>query len=231
MYVAFTPIPFIPKQAQHPDLNSQEASEPNYRYLLAAPNAETIDEWWREASSKNVDKVHRLAPDYYSWGSDVQAYDLGPSFVNKIMYTLLNDRDGRIMSTFNQPERTDVVSGQSYYVRSKSNPELYWYAGGNGQIWATSQGRTRFIFRIDADEEKNRTVIVGKDYISVVAVGEGNKKYVNVSDNGELVLSGHSDRMYYSDLKRNFLAQGDISNGSALITKVDQHGEQWELIK
>jgi hypothetical protein len=164
------------------------------------------------------------------------------------MYTLLNDRDSRIMSTFNQPERTDVVSGQSYafpsycdiilltqitsyYVRSKSNPELYWYAGGNGQIWATNQGRTRFIFRIDAEEEKNRTVLVGKDYISIVAVGEGNKKYVSVSDNGELVLGGHSCRMYYNDLKRNFLAQGETSNGSALVTKVDGHGEEWQLVK
>jgi hypothetical protein len=208
-----------------------ESSEPHYRYLLAAPNAETIDEWWREASSKDAEKVHRLAPDYYSWGSGAQAYDLGPSFVNKIMYTLLNDRDARIMSTFNQPERTDVVSGQSYYIRSKSNPELYWYAGGNGQIWATNQGRTRFIFRIDAEEEKNRTVLIGKDYISIVAVGEKNQKYVSVSDNGELVLGGHSCRMYYNDLKRNFLAQGETSNGSALVTKVDGHGEEWELVK
>lgn len=114
MYVDFTTIVSISKQDRHPDLNSQETSEPHYRYLLAAPNAETIDEWWREASSKDAEKIHRLAPDYYSWGSGAQAYDLGPSFVNKIMYTLLNDRDARIMSTFNQPERTDVVSGQSY---------------------------------------------------------------------------------------------------------------------
>lgn len=124
-----------------------------------------------------------------------------------------------------------LIQIPSYYIRSKSNPELYWYAGGNGQIWATNQGRTRFIFRIDAEEEKNRTVLVGKDYISIVAVGESNKKYVSVSDNGELVLGGHSCRMYYNDLKRNFLAQGETSNGSALVTKVDGHGEEWELGK
>ncbi|KAF4454233.1 hypothetical protein F53441_3233 [Fusarium austroafricanum] len=208
-----------------------DISEPHYRYLLAAPNAETIDEWWREASSKDAEHVKRLAPDYYSWGSGAQAYNLGPSFEKKIMYTLLNDRDARIMSTFNQPERTDVISGGSYYIRSKSNPSMYWMAK-DGQIWATTQGRTRFIFRIDAEDDKNSTVLIGKDYISITAVGENNQKYVSVSDNGELVLGGHSCRMYYNDLKKNFLAQGETGHsGSALITKNEGHGEEWELVK
>jgi hypothetical protein len=37
--------------------------------------------------------------------------------------------------------------------------------------------------------------------------------------------------VYYNDLKRNFLAQGETSNGSALVTKVDGHGEEWQLVK
>jgi hypothetical protein len=94
-------------------LTLQHPTEHISRYLLAAPNAETIDEWWREVSSKH-DQVKRLAPDYYSFGAGPAAYDLAPSFVNKIMFTLLNDRDARIMSTFGQPERTDVVSGEAY---------------------------------------------------------------------------------------------------------------------
>ncbi|KAJ4264540.1 hypothetical protein NW762_005742 [Fusarium torreyae] len=210
-------------------------SEPNYRYLLAAPNAETIDEWWREASSKDSANVKRLAPDYYSWGSGAQAWNLvDPAWNNKIMYTLLNDRDARVMSTFNQPDRVDVISGEAYYIRSKSNPELYWLATKDGQIWATKQGRTRFIFRVDGEQgsDKNRTVIIGKDYISIRAVGDGNQKYVSVNDNSEVVLSGHSCRLYYSDLKRNYLAQGDSgTSGSAPVTKVDGYGEEWELVR
>jgi hypothetical protein len=59
-----------------------------------------------------------------------------------------------------------------------------------------------------------------------------NQKYVSVSDNGELVLGGHSCRTYYSDLKKNFLAQGETgSSGSALATKTDGYGEEWELAK
>ncbi|KAF5557445.1 hypothetical protein FMEXI_768 [Fusarium mexicanum] len=210
-----------------------QPSEPNYRYLLTAPDAETIDEWWREASTKFPELVKRLGPDFYSWGSGSQAWDLAPSFLNKIIYTLLNDRDGRIISNFSQPQRVSVLSGDSYYIRSKTNPELYWLEKG-GLIYATKQGRTRFIFRLDGDRDndRNRTVIIGKDYISVSAVGGSAQKYVSVNDNGEVVLSGHSCRMYYSDFKNMYLAQGEMDNlGNVSLLKADGFGEEWELVK
>ncbi|KAF5695080.1 hypothetical protein FDENT_639 [Fusarium denticulatum] len=210
-----------------------QTSEPNYRYLLTAPDAETIDEWWREASTKDLEHVKRLGPDFYSWDSGAQAWDLAPSFLNRIIYTLLNDRDGRIISNFAQPPRVSVLSGDSYYIRSKSSPELYWLEKG-GLIYATKQGRTRFTFRLDGerDSDRNRTVIIGKDYISVSAVGGSAQKYVSVNDNGEVVLSGHSCRMYYSDLKNMYLAQGEAGDlKSATVMKTDGFGEEWELVK
>lgn len=121
----------------------------------------------------------------------------------------------------------------SYYIRSKSSPELYWLEKG-GLIYATKQGRTRFTIRLDGerDSDRNRTVIIGKDYISVGAVGGTTQKYVSVNDNGEVVLSGHGCRMYYNDLKNMFLAQGEIDNlGNASLMKTDGFGEEWELVK
>ncbi|KAF5989052.1 hypothetical protein FCOIX_88 [Fusarium coicis] len=210
-----------------------QTSEPNYRYLLTAPDAETIDEWWLEASTQDPEHVKCLSPDFYSWGSGAQAWDLAPSFLNKIIYTLLNDRDGRIISNFAQPQRVSVLSGDSYYIRSKSNPELYWLEKG-GLIYTTKQGRTRFTFRLDEerDSDRNRTVIIGKDYISVSAVGGSAQKYVSVNNNGEVALSGHSCRMYYSDLKNIYLAQGEAGDlKSATVMKTDGFGEEWELVK
>ena len=121
----------------------------------------------------------------------------------------------------------------SYYIRSKSSPELYWLEKG-GLIYATKQGRTRFTFRLDGDRDsdRNRTVIIGKDYISISAVGGSTQKYVSVNDNGEVVLSGHSCRMYYNDLKNMYLAQGEIDNlGNASLMKADGFGEEWELVR
>ncbi|KAM6513338.1 hypothetical protein FALCPG4_015770 [Fusarium falciforme] len=209
-----------------------QENESYYRYLLAAPNAETIDEWWREVSEKDQCNFKRLSPDFYSWNRKKEAYDAAPEFSPRIMYTLLNDRDARIMSTFNQPERVDIVSGESFYIRSKSNPKYYWFAK-DGQIWATKIGRTRFVFRIDGAQGKDGKVLIGKDPISITAVGGHNQKHVSVSDNGELGLSGHTCRMFFGDLKTNFLAHGEhgVSSPSLPVTKVEGHGEEWELVK
>ncbi|KAI1070241.1 hypothetical protein LB507_010246 [Fusarium sp. FIESC RH6] len=198
-------------------------------------SAEVIDEWWREASSIDKNNVVRLSPDFYTWSSNANAWNLAPEMADKIMIAHLSNQDTSESSNFevfHQPERANVVSGKSFYIRSKSNPDLYWLAK-NDQIWATTQGRTRFIFRIDGDHDDKKTVLIGSDQISIAPVGgESNQKYVSVSDNSEVVLSGHSCRMYYSDLKRNFLAQGETGNsGSALISKVEGHGEEWELIQ
>ncbi|KAM5350045.1 hypothetical protein ACJ41O_006550 [Fusarium nematophilum] len=206
-------------------------NEPYYRYLLAAPNPETIDEWWREVSEKDECNFKRLAPDFYTWNRKKEAYNAAPDYNSKIMFTLLNDRDARIMSTFSQPQRTDIVSGESYYIRSKSNPEYYWLEK-DGQLWATKSGRTRFIVRIDGSGQKDDKVIIGKDQISITAVGGRNNKYVSVSDSGDLVTSGHTCRMFFSDLKKHFLAQGEHGASASLtISKVDGHGEEWELVK
>ncbi|KAJ4128981.1 hypothetical protein NW768_007507 [Fusarium equiseti] len=212
------------------------AAEKRYwRYLLTAPNAGTIDEWWREASSKADNNVVRLGPDFYTWSGGAQVWDLAPGMADKIMIAPVSNQDTYDYGNFeifHQPERADIVSGKSFYIRSKSNPELYWLAK-NDQIWATTQGRTRFVFRIAGDNDDKKTVLIGSDEISITPVGgESSQKYVSVSDNSEIVLSGHSCRMYYSDLKRNLLAQGETGNsGSALVSKVEGHGEEWELIQ
>jgi hypothetical protein len=211
------------------------AGEKRYwRHIIATPHAGTIDEWWREASSveDNKNKLVRLAPDFYTWSSGANVWDLAPKLADKMIISCVSNQDALNPETFQQPERADVVSGNSFYIRSKSNPEMYWLAKDD-QIWATKQGRTRFVFRIDGDHDNKKTVIIGSDEISIHPVGgESKQKYVSVNDNSELALSGHSCRMYYSDLKWNFLAQGETgSSGSALITKVEGHGEEWELVQ
>ncbi|KAF4977609.1 hypothetical protein FZEAL_5893 [Fusarium zealandicum] len=208
-----------------------QTNEYYWRYLLAAPNSETIDEWWRVVSEKDECNFKRLAPDFYSWDKKKEVYDAAPEFMNRIMFSLLQERDGKIICTISQPERANVVSGGSYYIRSKSNPEYYWLEK-DGKVWSTKLGRTRFVLRIEGAKDMDNTVLIGTDSISIAPVG-ARQKYVDISDEGELVVSGHSSHMYYSDLKRSFLAQGEHGQGSPslAITKVGESGEEWELVE
>ncbi|RGP57644.1 hypothetical protein FSPOR_11962 [Fusarium sporotrichioides] len=207
-------------------------NEITFRYLLTAPYPETIDEWYREASA-TYDHVKRLAPDFYIFGTGTQVWDLAPSFINKIMFTKLNDRDCRVLSTISQPERTDVLSGGSYYIRSKSNPQYYWFAK-SGLIHATKQGRTRFIIKISGEgkSDSKGTVLIGSDSVSITAVGGKTEQYIGTNDADKVTLSDYSYHLNYSDLKNNFLAQGETGDTDSIqITKSDGYGEEWELVK
>jgi hypothetical protein len=101
-------------------------------------------------------------------------------------------------------------------------------------IYATKLGRTRFIVRLSGEQnsDRNRTVLIGKDTISISAVGGKGQKYVGTNDDGDLTLTGHSHGMYYGDLNKNFLAQGETGNTDSIqVTQSDGYGEQWELVR
>ncbi|RGP77586.1 hypothetical protein FLONG3_4277 [Fusarium longipes] len=204
-----------------------------YRYVLTAPSPEVVDEWWREASQKF--DVKRLSPDFYIFDIDKgKPHTYAPEATRKIIFTLLNDIEGRVVPTFNQPVRTDVVSGNSYYIRSKTDHELYWLESG-GFITASKRGRTRFTVRLvdPPNGERNaRTVLLDTDEISLGAQRGKGMKYIGVDDDTALTLGGHTINMHYSDLKRSFLAEGLPDEGGDIrITKEDDQGEEWELVR
>ncbi|KAJ4113892.1 hypothetical protein NW768_011422 [Fusarium equiseti] len=200
------------------------------RWLITAPNPEAVDEWWREASEKF--EVKRLSPDFYTYTNGT-VWTFAPDASLKIFFTLMYDRDSRIALTFHQPERTDVVSGNAYYVRSKTSKDLYWLESG-GLIYASKAGRTRFVIRITGQQngEKNNIVVIDKDSISLGAMSKKGIRYVSTNDDGELVLSGRSGNMFYGDLKKNFLAQGQPGETETIqVTQAIGYGEEWELVQ
>ncbi|KAI1087887.1 hypothetical protein F5B19DRAFT_496908 [Rostrohypoxylon terebratum] len=218
--------------------------EPTWRYILAAPDADTIDEWWRVISKKDIG-YKRLSPDFYTY-SQGYPYDAAPEFTSRIMFTLLNDRDCRILSLFPHQERTDVRIN-SFFIRSKSKPSLFWWVNSTGSLAASTKYRSRF--RFDIGGEEDGTVIVGKDLVSVVALGDKQFNAVNISNERctSVQVNGiHTNIFFYNDLKGSFLSSyggGDVtapsvspdneySDHSSLISMVGKgHGEEWELVK
>ncbi|KAI0399399.1 hypothetical protein F4802DRAFT_589744 [Xylaria palmicola] len=218
-----------------------QPSEQISRYLLAAPDAETIDEWWRAVSapSKKSLGYQRLAPDFYSYTDFNNGHPslATPEFINnKIILTLLNDRDGRILSLFPDQNRTDIRSGQTYFVRSKSNPDVFWWAGTrlNSPILASTTRRSRF--RFDVEGAENGIVIIGTDRVVIYHVPGHNT--VGVQD-GKLCIQNNHEQFAFSDLKKLWLTSdttesvSEDGNHLALpILEVDNgSGEEWELVK
>ena len=89
------------------------SNETANRWLITAPNPEAVDEWWREASEKS--DVRRLSPDFYTYTNGTPP-TFAPTASAKIMFTLMYDRDSRVTSIFDQPDRTDVVGGNAYVL-------------------------------------------------------------------------------------------------------------------
>ncbi|RBR09587.1 uncharacterized protein FIESC28_09806 [Fusarium coffeatum] len=190
------------------------------RWLITAPNPEAVDEWWREASEKS--DVRRLGTDFYTYTNGTPP-TFAPTTSAKIMFTLIYDRDARPTSIFDQPDRTDVVG------------DIYWLEIG-GLIYATKQGRTRFVIRLAGQQQqngdRNNIVLIDKDFVSISAMGSKGIKYVSTNEDGELILNGHSHGLFYGDLKKNFLAQGQTGESDSVqITQTDGYGEEWELVR
>ncbi|KAI9158188.1 hypothetical protein HJFPF1_06179 [Paramyrothecium foliicola] len=206
-----------------------------WRYLLTAPDPDTVDEWWRKVSETKED-FHRLSPDFYSY-TDGYPYQVAPEFEHRLIFSVVNNRDASQPSPIAHHQRTDLVSGdttgntltkpQSFYVRSKSCPDLHWWAY-SGRIYVSRRGRTRFRFRIEGDDgSKGEKIMIGDDRI-IISSATDSQEMVGLDNSGELVLGGHSCGMYFKDLKRNLLASGEIDQ--AVVTKIDGAGEEWELV-
>jgi hypothetical protein len=92
--------------------HTQTGSRDTYRYVLTAPNVETIDEWWRAVSSTTGYGFQRLSTDFYTY-KDSNWYNAKPEFDTRLLWTLLNDSGGRTQPLFTNISRSDPVSGNT----------------------------------------------------------------------------------------------------------------------
>jgi len=122
-----------------------------YRYLITATNLETLDAWWRVVSGKNIGFA-RVTPQFYTFSAantlpptTVENANYAPQFMNLMIFTLLNDRDGRVFSLFTNQPVSDHVSGGTFYIRSQSDPALFWYVTSDGKVYGSTSDRTRFL--------------------------------------------------------------------------------------
>ncbi|KAI0089191.1 hypothetical protein BDY19DRAFT_906102 [Irpex rosettiformis] len=214
------------------------------RYLIVFASRTVADEWWRAVSTSTVPNyattIRRVTPQYYTYNAGlaniattITTAGVAQQFLGTVFFTLLNDRDGRILSVI-PPLTGDVadhINGNWFYIRSKGPNPVYWYATPSGQIVASRTQSTRF--RISAtDKSLNNAVLIGNDQINIATTGGLS---VNVSNYGNLQVSGKADTFRFGDLTSGFrvnaygneLLPGVSSN--AVVKTSENDAQEWEL--
>ncbi|KAJ5922522.1 hypothetical protein N7516_010225 [Penicillium verrucosum] len=200
---------------------SNMRDEEEWRYVIVATNMEVLDEWYRTLQERlPAGAIGRPRKDYQSTKVGKET----PEFDDRVKFTWLPRVDGRNYVTFYNKHVVDHISGNSFFIRSKSNPSVFWYAE-NDKIRAGQQGRTRF--RITGRDLEGSAVMINGDPISITPVHDWNRS-VCVQHNGDLGLGHRSHDFKLADLKNGFLSSG--LGFDTKVTKVNHDGEEWELV-
>ncbi|KAF2867977.1 hypothetical protein BDV95DRAFT_597720 [Massariosphaeria phaeospora] len=80
----------------------------SFRYVLISPSFHVLDEWYKAVQDKVGEQVlQRVADDFYVFdrtklnlGRSTAQGNEAPKFMNKIIFQLLNDNEGRNITTF-----------------------------------------------------------------------------------------------------------------------------------
>lgn len=126
-----------------------------------------------------------------------------------------------------------------FYIRSKSNPNLYWYCptlAADGPVEASTIGRTRFrIQLVHGDKHSSDEVMVGTDNV-YISTGTGDDVFYLKTTKLGLTLSDDEAQHPFSDFRKRFVAAGEAGLGAAekkkAVVKVvpENQGEVWELV-
>lgn len=217
-----------------------------YRYLIVFATRHVANSWYRAvtdsvaAGNPKYAGVKRVSPQFYTHDPYVGLIPLtitedkvALSLRGKIFFTLLNDRDGRIIDLPQVLNYTDHVNGASFYIRSAAKPDTFWFFDPQkNTVIASHQARTRFIVTI-ADKAKGPgTAIVGDDEIFVATTSGTNIGVTGKQDN--VTSSNNPFPLRFSSFfNGNFEIDFEINGDHQITNAVVQNpgkGEEWELV-
>ncbi|KDQ09333.1 hypothetical protein BOTBODRAFT_117246 [Botryobasidium botryosum FD-172 SS1] len=204
------------------------------RYLIVFASRSVADEWWRavsESGTRFSNIIRRISPQFYTHDYDVACIAdtikdvrVAGSFLGKVFFTLLNDKDSRILSVIPEQNITDHISGNLFHIRSKSDPREFWYCPpDDDRVYASRKERTQFRIRLRREGSTDGTVMIGSDEICLSKPEGGN--YICMGTDGCLVAAQRLDTFKFGDLEGGF----ECKRASKTIVKTNV-GERWELV-
>lgn len=92
--------------------------------MIVFTSSAVADEWWRAVSAATTTpfptSVQRVTPQFYTHNAatanistSITTTGVATQFLGQVFFTLLNDRDGRILSIIPEQDVTDTVNGNT----------------------------------------------------------------------------------------------------------------------
>jgi len=223
------------------------------RHLLTFRSRWDADELFRglqglktAAGASRFTKLERVNSQFWCYdtvGGDpwwtivyVQRENALPEFNYKFMSVILADaaagRDWPVLA--NPTIGPDWVSGDTFYIRNRRQPQLYWYYDDYLIVISTTR-RTKFRIKDEAYDEER--VLIRKDKVTIEPVGPLGTpigKYVTKNADGEkLTVSSTRQVWDFSDLFDGvgvtWNAESGFASGTQFATSVPDLGDEWEL--
>ncbi|KAL4268387.1 PH domain-containing protein [Pleurotus pulmonarius] len=180
-----------------------------WRLVLTFSDAAAADEWWRAISSGKtaagapanlLSDIRRINPQFYNHNvavfnvyeffTDWRVTELAKPFRGRMFITLQNDRGGRGHDIIADQKVTDLVSGDWFYVRSKTDPSLYWhYEVGNSRVVVSNCQRT--MFSVVAQNVPAKTVMIRSDTVALSAWPHN--RAIRIGSQGNLIGGSTND--------------------------------------
>jgi len=256
IYVEVTRPPFVKLLTMGPFFAYvvQDSNASPLRYAISFASRDAADEWWRDLSGKTT-TIKRVTPQYYTWTEAdekfMSYFRTNSEFSGKGFFTSL-PRDGLLVI----PEANirDHVNTETFFIRSKRDPSIYWHVDGSGNVEASRTKCTKFLISIKGDYDAKKIMIGTDDILITVAFKAagsactcttcssctcspcmcmGASSFLAANNNGKLVLGSSPTTFKFSDFKNGFeiesIANRDDSPSATAIVKVDD-GEAWELV-
>jgi len=184
-----------------------------------------------DSGTKFADSVKRVSPQFYTHDYGVAGIAetitdarVARSFLGKVFFTLLNDKDSRILSIIPEQNITDHISGNLFYIRSKSDPREFWYSPpDDDRVYVSRKERTQFRIRLRKEGSTDGIVMIGSDQIYVSRPEDND--YISIGMGGCLITAQKLDVFQFGDLEDGFRCK----RASKVIVKT-KDGEGWELV-
>lgn len=214
----------------------------SYRYLITFATRDVADAWYRAVIDsvaggyQRFATVQRVTSQFFTHNpglgnipDTITDPKVALSLRGQIFFTLLNDRDGRILSVIPILNYVDRSSGDRFYIRSVSQPDVYWFYDGS-RVVASRDRRTRFTITIADKKRAPSTIMIGSDEVFITLSSGSNIGVANQQDQLSSSVNPFPFKLssFNSDFQVDFYLEGKTLEGS--ITRNPGKGEGWELV-